>query len=220
MKGIGLVILITITSGVKSIPLVEAGGGLQIPTLEDSPTIAKKNKKKKKKKKPFLSDVRAEKRQQQQQHQPRSQSSERPARKGGVKWISVAVLFKFLLAFKSFGAPFFDPLGEPRRATESSIYFSFIAVLYVWLASVTTLTIIPHVSTHYNVITAAALFFYMGFISVCSLLAGRFLIRCAYYVWLLWKRGMIRTAFAPSSKTFDSAKKLPVLVHWHRPFRR
>ena len=114
MKGIGLVILITITSGVKSVPLVEAGGGLQIPTLEDSPTIAKKNKKKKKK--PF-SDVRAEKRQQQQQ-QPTSQSPERPARKGGVKWISVAVLFKFLLAFKSFAGPFLDPLGEPRRATE------------------------------------------------------------------------------------------------------
>ncbi len=94
-------------------------------------------------------------------------------------------------------------------------------MLYVWLASVTTLTIIPHVSTHYNVITAAALFFYMGFISVCALLAGRFIIRCSYYGWLLWQRGMIRSSlFVSSSAALDSTKKLPVLVHWHRPFRR
>lgn len=209
MKGIGLVIIVAITSGVS---LAAGGtGGKLFPTLEDSPIIAKKNKKKKK---PLISptDVRTEKNQYQQP---------KPNRKGGVKWISVAVLFKFLLAFKSFGAPFFDPLGEPRRATESSIYFSFIAVLYVWLASVTTLTIIPHVSTQYNVITAAALFFYMGFTSLCSLLAGRFIIRCAYYIWLLWKRGMIRAAFISSSTTtLDSTKMLPVLVHWHRPFRR
>ncbi len=214
MKTTGLVILIAVISSVESVTLAAADDGLHFPTLEDSPTISKKNKKKKR---PFSAFARTDKSQHQQ---PKSLSYERSARKGGVKWISVAVLFKFLLAFKSFGAPFFDPLGEPRQATESSIYFSFIAVLYVWLASVTTLTIIPHVSTHYNVITAAALFFYMGFISVCSLLAGRFMIRCAYYIWLLWKRGMIQSALVSSSAAPDSTKKLPDLVQWHRPFRR
>ena len=207
MKGIKLLLLILINNtAVADIVSIDRGVKLKIPTLEQ---FAKNTKKPSQKR-------------QEKQHQT-TQTSERQVRNGGVKWISVAVLFKFLLAFKSFGSPFFDPLGEPRRATESSIYFTFIAVLYVWLASVTTLTILPHVSTHYNVITAAALFFYMGFISVCTLLAGRFLIRCAYYVLLLWKRGMIQAEFvsSPKLKTLELTKKqLPVLVHWYRPFRR
>ncbi len=108
--------------------------------------------------------------------------------------------------------------GEPRQATASSVYFSLLAFLYVWLASVTTLTALPQVSAilfllviflchlphietptttldqwqflnNYNIITAAALLFYMVFASICTLLLGRLLIRGAYYIWLFWRFG-------------------------------
>lgn len=211
MKGVLRLVIVLTVSLVAAVPLVAAGagGGLNFPTLEDAATI--KSKKKNKTKKNLSSSEILAKNDDHIKRQQKSRPSER-----GVKWISIAVLLKFLLAFKSFAAPFLDPLGEPRQATASSIYFSFIAVLYVWLASVTMLTIIPHVSTHYNVITATALFFYMGFISVSALLAGRFIIRCCYYAFLLWKRGMITRA----AITSDSTKGLPTLVRWHRPFRR
>ena len=210
MKGVLRLVIVLTVSLVAAVPLVAAGagGGLNFPTLEDAATI-KSKKKNKTKKNLSSSEILAK-----NDHIKRQQKS-RPSERG-VKWISIAVLLKFLLAFKSFAAPFLDPLGEPRQATASSIYFSFIAVLYVWLASVTMLTIIPHVSTHYNVITATALFFYMGFISVSALLAGRFIIRCCYYAFLLWKRGMITRA----AITSNSTKGLPTLVRWHRPFRR
>ncbi|KAL7538174.1 hypothetical protein ACHAXR_008335 [Thalassiosira sp. AJA248-18] len=104
-------------------------------------------------------------------------------------WMSFVLLMIILFLFKSFAAPFFDPLGEPRQATASSVYFSLLASLYIWLASVTTLTVLPQFSTNYNIVIAAALFFYMVFVSIIALLLGRFLIRGAYYIWLFWKMG-------------------------------
>ena len=79
--------------------------------------------------------------------------------------------------------------GEPRQATASSVYFSFLAFLYIWLASVTTLTVLPQFSTNYNIIIAAALFFYMVFVSIIALLMGRLCIRGLYYCWLFWRIG-------------------------------
>mmetsp|Transcript_16000 Transcript_16000/g.29014 ORF Transcript_16000/g.29014 Transcript_16000/m.29014 type:complete len:902 (-) Transcript_16000:1417-4122(-) len=105
-----------------------------------------------------------------------------------IPWMSIAILMNILFFFRSFAAPFFDPLGEPR-ATASSVYFSLLAFLYIWLVSVTILTVLPQFSTNYNIIIAAALFFYMVFISICALLVGRLFIRGIYYVWLFWKMG-------------------------------
>jgi len=104
-------------------------------------------------------------------------------------WVSIVILMNILFFFRSFAAPFFDPLGEPRQATASTVYFSLLAFLYFWLASVTTLTVLPQFATNYNIITSTALFFYMVFVSVCGLLMGRFFIRGAYYIWLFWKIG-------------------------------
>ena len=134
--------------------------------------------------------------------------------------------------------------GEPRQATASSVYFSLLAFLYVWLASVTILTVLPQFSTNYNIIIAAALFFYMVFVSICSLLAGRFIIRGLYYVWIFWKNGSRAAIEARmlevistvsfgmwetqsingkvSDETIQPLKEdpFPVLVAFQRPFRR
>ena len=138
--------------------------------------------------------------------------------------------------------------GEPRRATASTIYFSFLAFIYIWLASVTALTIVPHVSTNYNVIIATALFFYMSFASISALLLGRLAIRCTYYVWLFAKRGKHVSPksidWPPSTKTssdsdlagnapvrrsnsavvtkaaLQKSETFPKLMAFNRPFRR
>ncbi|KAL7552792.1 hypothetical protein ACHAWF_016043, partial [Thalassiosira exigua] len=172
---------------------------------------------------------------------PSERRGRRPEKRRVVPWISVAVLLTVLFFFRSFAAPFFDPLGEPRKAT----YFSFLAVLYVWLASVTTLTVLPQFSTKYNVTIAAALFFYMTSVSGCALLAGRFVVRGAYYASLIWRaggeggggrqRGTRGIAAAAPHWLFgfrmgagtggDRARgtprerRFPVLVAFHRPFR-
>lgn len=52
----------------------------------------------------------------------------------------------------------------------------------------TFLTVLPQIATNFNIIIAAALFFYMAFASICALLAGRAIVRGSYYVWLLWSR--------------------------------
>ena len=102
-------------------------------------------------------------------------------------WISIVLLLKILFFFRSFASPFMDPLGEPRKATASSLYWKLIACLYIWLASATLLTALPRFSSNYNIIIATALFFYMFFLSTCSLLLGRLVIRASYYVWQFWK---------------------------------
>jgi len=153
-------------------------------------------------------------------------------------WVSITVLLIFLFSFRSFAAPFFDPLGEPRQSSGSTIYFFLIAVLYLWLTMVTTLTVLPHVSTHYNVIIAMALFFYMTTVSICALLMGRLMIRCGYYLWLLWYFGENGTfaiyqkiskvlgfssSFRKSSRLeifFQKNNAYPDLFAFHRPFRR
>mmetsp|Transcript_868 Transcript_868/g.1806 ORF Transcript_868/g.1806 Transcript_868/m.1806 type:complete len:1249 (-) Transcript_868:19-3765(-) len=173
-----------------------------------------------------------------------------------VPWISIAVLMNILFFFRSFAAPFFDPLGEPRQATASSVYFSLLAFLYIWLAFVTILTVLPQFSTHYNIIIAAALFFYMVFISICALLVGRFFVRGIYYMYLFWRIGSskgnvlesrIKGAISALSKLFIRSvnvtqqqatsngkdnvalreviqqpikKPFPLLIAFHRPFRR
>ena len=93
----------------------------------------------------------------------------------------------FLLAYTT--SHYVLTQGEPRQATADSVYFSLLSFLYVWLASVTTLTVLPQFSTNYNIIIATALFFYMVFVSICALLMGRLIIRGLYYIWLFWKNG-------------------------------
>eukprot|EP00580_Thalassiosira_gravida_P018562 CAMPEP_0201659352 /NCGR_PEP_ID=MMETSP0494-20130426/2169_1 /ASSEMBLY_ACC=CAM_ASM_000839 /TAXON_ID=420259 /ORGANISM="Thalassiosira gravida, Strain GMp14c1" /LENGTH=1330 /DNA_ID=CAMNT_0048136815 /DNA_START=37 /DNA_END=4029 /DNA_ORIENTATION=- len=116
------------------------------------------------------------------QQQPPQHSDRRRV----IPWVSIIVLMTILFFFRSFAAPFFDPLGEPRQATSSSVYFSLLVILYLWLASVTTLTILPQFSTNYNIVIGMALFFYMVFVSICALLCGRCVIRGLYYFWLFW----------------------------------
>ncbi|KAL7520746.1 hypothetical protein ACHAWX_005456 [Stephanocyclus meneghinianus] len=208
----------------------EAVGGTAIVDRKNSPN----------RKKNFLQP----KQFQQQQSRQKDDTGDRRV----IPWVSIAVLLNFLFFFRSFAAPFFDPLGEPRRATASTIYFTFLAFIYVWLASVTTLTIVPHVSTNYNVIIATALFFYMSFVSISALLLGRLAIRCAYYAWLFAMRGghisppklywkstrqtksdpdLTGTAPARRSNSavltmaaLQKSETFPKLMAFHRPFRR
>ena len=124
-----------------------------------------------------------------------------------------------------------------------------MACLYIWLASATLLTALPRFSSNYNIIIATALFFYMFFLSTCSLLLGRFVIRALYYVWQFWKLSggsvsALVAAFKLRTEDDDGMKpltresrsysflaieaikneprrkKMPELVKFQRPFRR
>lgn len=124
-----------------------------------------------------------------------------------------------------------------------------MACLYIWLASATLLTALPRFSSNYNIIIATALFFYMFFLSTCSLMLGRLVIRASYYVWQLWRLsgGSVsalvaafklrteeddeRKPLTRESRSFSflameavknepRKKRLPELVKFQRPFRR
>lgn len=79
--------------------------------------------------------------------------------------------------------------GEAKKS-RSSFFFNFTCFLYIWIASVTLVTLIPEFSTHYNGVIATSLFFPMTFSSIALLLLGRLLVRLVLYV--LIKCGVIK----------------------------
>jgi len=138
--------------------------------------------------------------------------------------LSVALLVIFFLMLRSSASPFLNPMGEARKAASSSFYFSLSFFLYTWVISSTVLTIIPHFSSHYNGVIAAALFFPMFFSSIVALLFGRLIIRSIFYC-------LVRSGIYQSRERIESTDdnswsqsigylKPPKMVAFHRPFRK
>ena len=122
-------------------------------------------------------------------------------------------------------------------AASSSFYFHLSFYLYVWVLSATALTIIPHFSSHYNEIIAAALFFPMWFATIGTLFAGRFIIRMAHYLigrrrwtssqkieeWDRWNIKEVEHGVSSGSMIQNLRRKrikYPKMVTFHRPFRK
>lgn len=104
-----------------------------------------------------------------------------PAGDKFISGVSISMFLCFFLLLRSAASPFWNPTGEPRRAASTSFYFNLSCFLYIWVLSSTTLTVLPHFSSHYNGVIAAALFFPMMFSSVATLLTGRFIVRLLYF---------------------------------------
>jgi hypothetical protein len=94
---------------------------------------------------------------------------------------SITLLVIFFLLLRSSAGPFLNPRGEAKKI-KSSFFFNATCFLYIWLISVTLVTLIPAFSAHYNGVIAASLFFPMTFSSIAALLMGRFCIRLIFYV--------------------------------------
>jgi len=93
-------------------------------------------------------------------------------------YLSLIVLILFFGLIQQTVKPFLNPKGEARVAFttttgSTSIYFHISSFLYLWILSSTTLTLLPHFTSHYNVIIASALYFTMFFITFITLLIGR-----------------------------------------------
>ena len=161
-------------------------------------------------------------------------------------WLSLTSLMILMFLFRSMAAPFLNPKGAPRKEFSSStFYWNICAFLYCWILLVTTLTVLPHFSSHYNEIIAMAMFFPMTFATVCAVLFGRLMVRIGYYGYQKWnvakpvvKRGLtivksltqLPTASDdkshPQKKDQDeehfeeATTTMPKLIAFHRPFRR
>lgn len=126
----------------------------------------------------------------------------------------------------------FSTLKGEAKKSKSSPFFAITCFLYIWITSVTVVTLIPAFSTHYNGVIAASLFFPMTFSSIAVLLIGRFLIRVEFYV--LLRFGILN--FMNADKLVKNKKgglknsnndvlklhklKRPKMVAFHRPFRK
>lgn len=128
-------------------------------------------------------------------------------------------------------------------AVASSVYFNVMSTLFIWIVSSAALSILPHFSSHYNEIIAAALFFPMMFATIAAQCIGRFLVRTVYYCRaasaVLTKaasNSRIETLHAFGNRSRCSPRDMPEspytetsqlesapvpqLVAFHRPFRR
>ena len=131
-------------------------------------------------------------------------------------------LFLFLCNLIIYSCHYYHQ-GEARKAASSSLYFSLTCFLYIWVGSVTILTIIPHFTSHYNGVIAAALFFPMTFSSIGTLLFGRFMIRSIFYFLTLVRRSFYESKDKSESRggTLRKMKgKAPKMIAFHRPFRK
>mmetsp|Transcript_9815 Transcript_9815/g.10864 ORF Transcript_9815/g.10864 Transcript_9815/m.10864 type:complete len:1205 (-) Transcript_9815:65-3679(-) len=144
---------------------------------------------------------------------------------------SVIMLVVFFLLLRSSAGPFLNPQGEAKKI-RTSFFFNATCFLYIWIISVTVVTLIPAFSIHYNGVIAASLFFPMTFVSIAALLIGRFMIRLIFY--LLIRCGIIghqkngknqntkinkNKIVINKNRTFK-ASSYPIMVAFHRPFRK
>ena len=100
-----------------------------------------------------------------------------------LSWVSIVICIIMFLLFRSIAGPFLT--GETRKAV-SSFYFNLMAIVYIWLVSASSLTILPHFfgSGETNaaaIISAAAAFFPMLFASIAATVIGRLCVRMIYY---------------------------------------
>mmetsp|Transcript_48284 Transcript_48284/g.73008 ORF Transcript_48284/g.73008 Transcript_48284/m.73008 type:complete len:558 (+) Transcript_48284:234-1907(+) len=116
-----------------------------------------------------------------------------------ISWVSIFLLVVLFLCLRSISMPYLHKMAEFRKAatqksstttttststsssSTQSFYLTLTGWVYLWMTSVTCLTIIPHFSSHYNEIIAASLFFPCWILTVSTLMVGRCIIRGCYY---------------------------------------